>query len=101
MKTQGHIQQQQGKKEKFEFRLVNSTYVSYSFDQAPSDFYLFLSQQNVLNDKKCFQKDQKTFLGIFLSFTLKEFYLRGIDNRPDKWLEVIQNSDEYTIVTAN
>ena len=40
----------------------------YSPDLAPSDFHLFSSQQNVLNNKKLFAEDQmKTFEEYFLS----------------------------------
>ena len=39
----------------------------------------------------------KTFVENFLGSKLTEFYLKGINKLLDKWQEVIQNNDKYTI----
>ena len=57
----------------------------YSPDLTPSDFHLFHSLQNVLNEKRFFLEDQvKMFLENFLSSKPVEFYLGGINKLPDK-----------------
>ena len=43
--------------------------------------------------KKINQDDQENFL----SLKPGEFYLSGIKKLPDKWSEVIQNNQEYTM----
>ena len=37
------------------------------------------------------------FVENFLSLKPAEFYLRKINNLPDKWQEVSQNNSKYTI----
>ena len=70
----------------------------YSLDFALSDFYLFRSLQNSLNDTNTSQEDQmKMFVENLLSSKASEFYLRGRNKLTDKWQEVIQNNGEYTI----
>ena len=64
------------KREKIlDFGLSFLLYPSYSPDLATSDFHLFRSLQNTLNDKKCSQKDQvKTFVENFLCSKPAEFF---------------------------
>ena len=40
---------------------------------------------------------EKTFVENFLRLKPVEFYLRGIYKQLDKFQEIIQNNDEYTI----
>ena len=68
----------------------------YSADFTPSDFYLFHSLQNVLNEKKI---SLEKFVENLLENFLKpgESCLRGINKLADKWREIIQDNGEYTI----
>ena len=68
-------------------------YLPYSLDFTPSDFYLFPSLQNAMNDKD----QMKLFVESLLSLKPAKFYLRGINKLPDDWQEVIENKDEYNI----
>ena len=64
----------------------------------PSDFQLFLFQQNAQNDKKFSQEDQmKIFVENILSLRPAVFYLSGINKVLDKWQKVIENFGKYTI----
>ena len=66
----------------------------YSPDLAPSDFHLFCSQQNALNDKTFSQEEQVKIYGKLLK--LKTSWIL-LERKPDKWQEVIQNNSKYTI----
>ena len=69
-----------------------------SADLAPNDFHLFRSLQNALNDKKKTSlEDQGKILVENLSLKPAEYNLKGINKQVDKWQEMIQNNDEYTI----
>ena len=58
----------QEKKNKLNLDWSVLTYPPYSTDLSPSDFHLFRSLQNILNDKKYSQEDQmKTFVQNILS----------------------------------
>ena len=70
----------------------------YSPDLTSSDFHLFCSLQNALNDKKFSQEDEvKTFVENIFNLKPAEFYLREINKLSNKWQEVIQNNGKYTI----
>ena len=72
--------------------------LAYSSDLVTSDFHLFYSLQNALNNNKFSQEDQvKTSVKNFLSLIQAEFYLRRISKLPYKWQEAIQNYSKYTI----
>ena len=69
----------------------------YLLDQAASDFHIFHSQQNALNDKEFSQEHQvKTLVENLLSLKPAEFNLRWINKLLDKWQKVVQNNGEYT-----
>ena len=98
MITQGFIRQESRRKKILDLGLSVLPHPSYSPDLQPSDFHLFYSPQNVLNDKNFLQKDQvKMFMENFFSSKPSGFYLRGINKLPDQVQEVIQNNDKYDI----
>ena len=70
----------------------------YSPDLAPSDYHLFRSLQNFLNERK-FQDDNevKTELEQFFALKNKDFYEKGIMILPEKWQKVIDNNGHYII----
>ena len=70
---------------------------AYLPNTEPSNFHLFLSQQNALNDKKISQKDQVKMFVENLGLKSSEFYLIGINKLNDKWQEVTQINGKYTI----
>ena len=73
-----------------------------SSNLASTDFHLFHSLQNALNDKNLFLEDQvKTFLKCILSSKAVEFYLRGINKLSNKSQEVIQNNGERLLIEIN
>ena len=76
------------------------THQPYSPDLAPSDFYLFHSLLNTLNDKNFLLNINRKVLGktSFLSSKPGKFYMRGINKLSDKWLILVQNNDKYTFV---
>ena len=83
MKIQGHIQQESCKK------ILNLGYSAlphppYSLDLGISDYYLFHSQHNALNNKKFSQEQVKIFVENFLCSKPVEFYLRQIKKLPEK-----------------
>ena len=53
-------------------------------DLAPSDFHLFHSGHNALNNKKNSQDPRKKFEENFINSILAEFYLREINQLPDR-----------------
>ena len=70
---------------------------SYLLDLASNDFHLFLLDKILRTINRFSQENQvKMFVENAIS-KLIEFYLPGISNLPDKWFEVIENNDEYTI----
>ena len=69
----------------------------YSPDFVSSNFHFFHSVQNALDDKTFSQEHQVKMFLEKLSLKVAEFYLRGINNLPDKWQDVIQNNGKYTI----
>ena len=51
------------------------------------------------HNEKIFSRDQgKMFVENFLSSKPAEFYMRRINQRPDKWLEMIENNGKYTVI---
>jgi len=70
----------------------------YSPDLAPSDYYLFRSLQNYLNDKT-FNDDEavKSHLNQFFADKNQKFYERGIMKLPERWQKVIEQNGNYII----
>lgn len=70
----------------------------YSPDLAPSDYYLFLSLQNFLNDKKFVSKrDCENALRQFFDKKSKKFYTDGIMQLPTRWQKVIVQNGTYIV----
>ena len=57
----------------------------YSPDLAPSDYFLFRSLQNSLNDKNFNNDDIKSYLIQFFANKNQKFYERGIMMLPERW----------------
>ena len=70
----------------------------YSPDLAPSDYFLFRSLQNSLNDKNFNNDDDiKSYLIQFFANKNHKFYERGIMMLPERWQKVIdQNGQRVT-----
>lgn len=68
----------------------------YSPDIAPSDYYLFRSLQNFLNEKK-FTSDSQVSSALKDYFASKDesFYKQGIEKLPLRWQQVINNNGNY------
>ena len=98
MIMQGYIQQESQRKKILDLSCSILPHPPYFPDLAPSDFYLFPSLQNALNEKKFSQVDQmKTFMENLLRLKPTVFYLRGINKQSEELQEVTQNHGEYTI----
>jgi len=70
----------------------------YSPDLAPSDFHLFRSLQNSLNDKTFASEDLiKQHLDKFLAEKDGKFYKRDIIKLPERWQKVIEQNGQYII----
>ncbi len=70
----------------------------YSPDLAPSDYHLFRSLQNHLNEKKfddC--EDLKSFLHNFFTTKPVSFYHDGIHALPTRWRQVVDRDGQYLI----
>ena len=95
---QVHIQQEPCRKKILNLDWSVLFHPPYSSDLTSSDFHLFHSLQNALNDKEFSHEDQeKTLVESFLISKPSEFYLRKLKNLPNKWQEVIQNNGEYIV----
>ena len=70
----------------------------YSSDLAPSDYYLFQSLQNSLNDKT-FNGDEavKSHLVQFFADKDQKFYALGIKKLPERLQKVIEQNGKYII----
>ena len=68
----------------------------YSPELAPSDYYLFRSLQNFLNDKT-FNDDEtvKSHLVQFFAYKDQKFYQRGNIKLPERWRKVIEQKEKY------
>ena len=74
------------------------TYLSYSPDIAPSDFYLFQSLQNSLSGKTFSSlEDCKRHLEQFFAQKDKKFWEDGIMKLPEKWQKVVEQKGEYIV----
>ena len=70
----------------------------YSPDIAPSDFHLFWSLQNSLNEKKFNSlQDSKRHLEQFFAQKDKKFWEDGIMKLPEKWQKVVEQKFEYIV----
>ena len=70
----------------------------YSPDIAPSDFHLFWSLQNSLNEKKFNSlQDSKRHLEQFFAQKDKKFWEDGIMKLPEKWQKVVEQKGEYVV----
>ena len=70
----------------------------YSPDIAPSDFHLFRSLQNSLNEKSFhFLKGYKKHLEQFFVQNDKKFCEDGIMKLPRKWQKVVEQNGEYAV----
>ena len=67
-------------------------------DLAPSDYHLFCSLQNHLNDKS-FNSDQvvKNELDQFFISKNQDFFERGIFQLTERWQKIIQQNGQYII----
>jgi histone-lysine N-methyltransferase SETMAR len=70
----------------------------YSPDLAPSDYHLFRSFQNHLNNKK-FERFEEVNNAIVAYFESKprSFYKAGIENLVTRWETVIASNGNYMI----
>lgn len=70
----------------------------YSPDLAPTDFHLFRSLNNYLQDKHYDdQKILKTDLKNFFKAKSQEFYRDGIHSLPERWRKVVANEGAYVV----
>ena len=69
-----------------------------SIYQALSDFHLFCSLQNVLNDIKFSQDQVKMRVEKIWSLKTVQFYSRRINKLLDKSQQLIQNNSKYTLL---
>lgn len=70
----------------------------YSPDLAPTDYHLFRSLANHLQEKKFDNEhDLKIYIHNFFSDKPQEFYKRGIFSLPDRWRQVINSDGAYII----
>ena len=70
----------------------------YSPDITPSDYHLFRSLQNSLNDVKLASKEAcENHLKQFLDQTPQKFYRDGIMALSQKWQNIIENNGAYLI----
>ena len=68
----------------------------YSPDTAPSDFHLFQSLQNSLNEKSLhFLKSYKRHLEQSVAQNDKKFWEDGIMKLPRKWQKVVEQNGKY------
>ena len=73
---------------------------SYSPDLAPTDYHLFLSISNHLQEKELDEEwELKKFLQDFFSSKSQEFYANGILSLPKRWQQVLDNNGAYIIRT--
>ena len=70
---------------------------AYSPDMAPSDYYMFQSQQNFL-DSKTFTSNEgvKNALGPFFASKDQNFFEQRIMLLPEWWQKVFDQNGEYT-----
>lgn len=70
----------------------------YSPDIAPSDYYLFQSLQNDLNEEKFESfEDLKNHISTFFDSKPTTFYDEGIRMLPERWQRIINNEGEYLV----
>lgn len=70
----------------------------YSPDLAPSDYHLFRSLQNHLEETAFVtQEEVKTDICEFFESKPKEFYSNGISKLVNRWKEVIDNQGKYIV----
>ncbi|KAG5327048.1 SETMR methyltransferase, partial [Acromyrmex heyeri] len=70
----------------------------YSPDIAPSDYHLFRSLQNSLNDiKLASKKAYENHLKQFFDQKPQKFYRNGIMALPQKWQNIIENNRAYLV----
>lgn len=70
----------------------------YSPDLAPSDYHLFRSLQNSLNNKSFSSLDVlKNHLEDFFAEKSQDFYKRGIMKLVDRWQKVIEQNGTYIV----
>lgn len=65
----------------------------YSFDLAPTDYYLFRSIQNSLNGKSFNNADDvKSHLTQFFAAKNQKLYAHGIMTLPERWQKVMDKN---------
>ena len=70
----------------------------YSPDLAPSDYYLFRSLSNTMNNLPfANQNELKTWLGEYFEGQPAEYYAQGIRELPNRWRQVIDNNGDYIL----
>ena len=68
----------------------------YSPDIAPSDFHLFRSLQNSLQEKKFKNLDDiKSHIQDFFDSKTQSFYQKGIEMLPQRWKSVVDSNGDY------
>jgi histone-lysine N-methyltransferase SETMAR len=71
---------------------------SWSPDLAPSDYHLFLSLRNYLQNKYYEDFDElKSDLTVFLESQPASFFKRGIELLPARWAKVVENNGDYIV----
>jgi histone-lysine N-methyltransferase SETMAR len=67
-------------------------------DLAPSDYHLFLSLRNYLQNKHYEDFDElKSDLTTFFESKPASFYKRGIEFLPTRWAKVVENNGDYIV----
>lgn len=70
---------------------------TYLIDVIPTNYYLFLISAKCFDEENVSQVIRGFIENIFTSkFT--GFNLKGLENFPNKWLQVIKNNDDYVKV---
>ena len=68
----------------------------YSLDLAPSDYHLFRSLKHFLRGKPFINYDDlKTAVTNFFASQSLEFWMKGIEDLPNRWEKVINCDGDY------
>lgn len=88
----------QTRKKLVELGWVVLPHPAYSPDLAPTDYHLFRSLADHLQEKKFDGEDDlKSDLSNFFNQKPKEFYERGIRSLPERWRQVVDNDGTYFV----